>query len=297
MNSEQPLAELGVSGFNIFLLHGGTSMIRIGHNPNTNMLPMFFFLQREHPLLESVTAEPTGHNAMLADGRIDMAPISAFSYGEHWRDYAILPNLSVSTKGRVGSILLFSKVPLKELEGLTIALTDASATSVNLIKILLHHFYGVTPRYFTMPANLQEMFVKADAALLIGDAAIEAALSQPDCFVFDLGEEWYKQTGCSMTYAVWAFPKKLLTEREQELKCIYQLLLEAKAKALCNMDAVIGTCISMLGGSHDYWRDYFAQFNYGLDLTLVTGLRKYLELCFEQNLLPSRPVLEFWPKE
>jgi len=272
-------------------------MIRIGHNPNTNMLPMFYFLQREHPSLETVTAEPTGHNAMLANGRIDMAPISAFSYGEHWRDYAILPNLSVSTKGRVGSILLFSKVPLRELEGLTIALTDTSATSVNLTKILLHHYYGVTPRYFTMSANLQEMFAKADAALLIGDAAIQAVLLHPECYIYDLGEEWLKHTGCSMTYAVWAFPKRLLFERKQEIMSIYRLLMEAKAKALCNMNDIIGTCQTMLGGSQEFWKDYFAQFNYGLDHTLVSGLTKYLSLCYEQNLLPSRPVLEFWPKE
>ncbi|MCB8816642.1 menaquinone biosynthetic enzyme MqnA/MqnD family protein [Desulfosporosinus shakirovi] len=272
-------------------------MIRIGHNPNTNMLPMFFFLQKDHPLLESVTAEPTGHNAMLADGRIDMAPISAFSYGEHWKEYAILPNLSVSTKGRVGSILIFSKVPLKNLHGLTVALTDTSATSVNLTKILLHHFQGVVPNYLTMSANLQEMFAKADAALLIGDAAIQAALLHPDCYIYDLGEEWLKYTGCSMTYAVWAFPKKLLTERKQEIQATYQLLLEAKTKALCHIENIIETCQVMLGGSQDFWRDYFTQFNYGLDPSFVLGLNKYLDLCFEQNLLSSRPVLEFWPKE
>ncbi len=272
-------------------------MIRIGHNPNTNMLPMFYFLSREHPLLESITAEPTGHNAMLADGRIDMAPISAFSYGEHWQDYAILPNLSVSTKGRVGSILLFSKVPLKDLDGLTVALTDTSATSVNLTKILLHHYYGVTPHYVTMPSDLQSMFVKADAALLIADAAIQAALNNPDCYIYDLGEEWLHHTGCSMTYAVWAFPKRLISEQEEELKIVHRLLLTAKAKALCHMEDIVMTCQTMLGGSLDFWRDYFNQFKYGLDQTLISGLKKYLDLCFELNLLPSRPIFEFWPEE
>lgn len=270
-------------------------MIRIGHNPNTNMLPMFYFLQREHPLLESITAEPTGHNAMLADGRIDMAPISAFSYGEHWKDYAMLPNLSVSTKGRVGSILLFSKVPLQKLEGLTVALTDTSATSVNLTKILLQHYYGVVPRYLTMPSNLQAMFAKADAALLIADAALQAALLQPDCYIYDLGEEWLKHTGCSMTYAVWAFPKRLISEREAEIKTVYHLLLDAKSKALCNLEDIVGTCQTMLGGSLAFWRDYFNQFNYGLDPTLISGLQKYLNLCFELKLLSSRPILEVWP--
>lgn len=272
-------------------------MIRIGHNPNTNMLPMFHFLTKEHPLLELVTAEPTGHNAMLADGRIDMAPISAFSYGEHWKDYAILPNLSVSTKGRVGSILLFSKVALEDLSGLTVALTNTSATSVNLIKILLHFYYGVAPRYLTMPSDLEEMFAKADAALLIADDAIEAALRYPDCYIYDLGEEWFRHTGCSMTYAVWAFPKQLISQREEEIKTVYHLLLDAKTKALCNMEDIVKPCQTMLGGSLDFWRDYFTQFNYGLDHTLISGLKKYLDLCFEQNLLLSRPIFEFWPNE
>ena len=272
-------------------------MIRIGHNPNTNMLPMFYFLPKEHPLLESITAEPTGHNAMLSDGRIDMAPISAFSYGEHWKDYSILPNLSVSSKGRVGSILLFSKVPLKSLDGLTVALTDTSATSVNLTKILLHHYYGVAPRYLTMRSNLQGMFVKADAALLIADAALQAALLHPECYIYDLGEEWFKFTGSSMTYAVWAFPKRLISERKEEVFTVYQMLLDAKAKALCNMEDIVKTCQNMLGGSLEFWRDYFTQFNYGLDQTTVTGLKKYLDLCFEQDLLPSRPLLQFWPEE
>lgn len=252
---------------------GGTRMIRIGHNPNTNMLPMFHFLPKEHPLLESITAEPTGHNAMLSDRRIDMAPISAFSYGEHWQDYTMLPNLSVSAKGRVGSILLFSKVALKDLDGLTVALTNTSATSVNLTKILLHHYFGVVPRYLTMPSDLQGMLARADAALLIADAAIQAALLHPDCHIYDLGEEWLYHTGCSMTYAVWAFPKRLIFERERELKAVYHLLLNAKAKALCNMEDIVKTSQTMLGGSLQYWRNYFARFSYGLDQTIVTGLK------------------------
>ena len=272
-------------------------MIRIGHNPNTNMLPMFHFLSKDHPLLELITAEPTGHNAMLSDGRIDMAPVSAFSYGEHWKDYAILPNLSVSTKGCVGSILLFSKVPLKDLEGLTVALTDTSATSVNLTKILLHHYYGVAPRYMTMPSNFEGMFAKADAALLIADAAIQAALLQPACYIYDLGEEWFKFTGSSMTYAVWAFPKRMISERTDDVLTVYQMLIDAKTKALRNMDDIVKTCQTMLGGTQSFWKDYFTQFNYGLDQPTVAGLQKYLDLCFEEKLLPSRPLLQFWPKE
>ena len=141
------------------------------------------------------------------------------------------------------------------------------------------------------------MFAKADAALLIADAALQAALLHPECYIYDLGEEWFKFTGSSMTYAVWAFPKRLISERKEEVFTVYQMLLDAKAKALCNMEDIVKTCQNMLGGSSEFWRDYFTQFNYGLDQTTVTGLKKYLDLCFEQDLLPSRPLLQFWPEE
>ncbi len=195
-------------------------MIRIGHNPNTNMLPMFYFLPREHPLLESVTAEPTGHNAMLADGRIDMAPISAFSYGEHWRDYAILPNLSVSTRGRVGSILLFSKVPLTDLNGFDSCLDGYLGDFCKSDKDFASSLLRSSSPLSDHASDLQGMFAKADAALLIADAAIQASLQHPDCYIYDLGEEWFQHTGCSMTYAVWAFPKKLITERRRTTNCL-----------------------------------------------------------------------------
>lgn len=270
-------------------------MIRIGHNPNTNMLPMFHFLPQNNTFLERVTAEPTGHNAMLADGRIDMAPISAFSYGEHWQDYFVLPDLSVSVKGRVGSILLFSKVPLDNLQDKVVALTELSATSVNLTKILLHRYYQVFPKYLTTTSDLSEMFMKADAALLIGDLAIRAAAEQPDCLIYDLGEEWFKCTGCTMTYAVWAFPKRLSLERPHEVKTVYNLLIEAKEHALNHIEEIVRTCVGMLGGSVTYWQEYFGHFYYGINQEYIHGLQTYFDLCCEQGFLSSNPRISFWP--
>ncbi len=270
-------------------------MIRIGHNPNTNMLPMFYFLPQTNTFIERVTAEPTAHNAMLADGRIAMAPISAFSYGEHWQDYFLLPDLSVSAKGRVGSILLFSKVPLADLQDKIVALTDLSATSVNLAKILFHQYYQVFPNYLTMTSDLSEMFVKADAALLIGDPAIRAAAEQPDCLIYDLGEEWFKCTGCTMTYALWAFPKRLSIERPHEVKAVYNLLVESKEQALNQIEEIIKTCVDMVGGSTSYWQDYFGRFHYGLNQEYIKGLQRYFNLCCEHGFLSSNPMMSFWP--
>lgn len=270
-------------------------MIKIGHNPNTNMLPMFHFLPQKHPLLELITAEPAVHNALLAAGKIDMAPISAFAYGLHWQEYTILPNLSVSNKGKVGSILLFSKGRIEELAGKSVALTDQSATSVHLLKILLHRFYEVTPSYVTMPPDLNKMFGQADAALLIGDSAIKESLQNPDCYIYDLGEEWLNWTGCSMTYSVWAFPNKLLSTRSSDVQAVYRLLLEAKAKALMNLSEVVNASISMLGETPSFWHDYFVRFSYDLTPELLAGLDKYFALCYEEGFFANRPIFDIWP--
>ena len=270
-------------------------MIRIGHNPNTNMLPMFFHLPHQHPLFNWVTAEPTGHNALLAEGRIDMAPISSYAYGCHSDEYALLPGLSVSTRGKVGSILLFSKLPLAELGGRKVALTSNSATSVHLTKIILERFYDVKPVYETMSGDLAAMFAVADAALLIADMAIEAAMAQPDCLVYDLGEEWLKQTGFSMTYSVWAYPKDLILKRPAEVIQMQALLMAAKEKALQDIEVIVAACTQMLGGGTDFWRDYFSRFRYDLDHELLTGLEHYYALCYEQGFLLKRPRLNIWP--
>lgn len=272
-------------------------MIRIGHNQNTNMLPMFYFLSNKNPELDWVIAQPTGHNKMLAEGTIDIAPISAFSFGEHWREYAILPDLSVSTKGRVGSILLFSKYPLEELEGRKVALTSHSASSVNLLKVLLKEFYHCSPEFITMDAGLKEMLDEADAGLLIADQAIQAALSKPEVQIIDLGEEWFRQTGCSMTYSVWAYPKYLIQEKGEELRKTHELLIKARNHALTHMDEVVHTCVEMLGATSDFWFDYFRQFRYTFDSGLQQGLSRYFEYCVKYGQLSSQPEFMIWPDE
>lgn len=270
-------------------------MIRIGHNPNTNMLPIFHFLPKINALIEYIKAEPAGHNTLLADGKIDMAPISSFSYGQHWQEYYLLPDLSVSARGRIGSILLFSKFQMADLQDKTVALTGISATSVNLIKILLQKDYNVFPKYLTMTADLPEMLSKADAALLIGDSAIRAAAFQPDCLIYDLGEEWLRFTGCAMTYAVWAFPKKLIIERQHEVANVYNLLLKAKEQALNHIEEIINASIRMLGGSKVFWQEYFGNIYYGFNKEYQNGLKTYYHLCYEQGYLSSNPNISFWP--
>ena len=114
-------------------------MLRIGQIEYANCTPLFHVLREQFPGsgYEFVTGVPAELNRMLLAGEIDVCPSSSIEYAYHPDRYTILPHLSISSIGAVASVLLFSKVPVEELDGLKIRLSSESATSVNLLKILL----------------------------------------------------------------------------------------------------------------------------------------------------------------
>ncbi len=268
---------------------------KIGHNPSANMLPMFYYLDNTNPLFELVTEVPTGHNRLLAAGKIDMAPISTFSFGEHWDKYSILSGLSVSAKAKIDSILLYSKFELKDLDGRVIALTDTSATSVNLLKIILERFYQVKPAYVTMAPDLDSMLEKFDAALLIADEALAGLSRNTGCIIYDLSQEWYKHTGLPMVFAVWAVSNRVLAESPEEVGHVHSMLVKSKEMGLQNIDKIIDRCITSMGNDYKFWSAYFSQLRYGLEPELLEGLETYFGYCTELGLLPSRPFIKLWP--
>lgn len=265
--------------------------IVIGHNPAANMLPMFYHLDKSDPRLEFVFGVPAAHNQLMAAGQLDMAPISAFSFGQHWEQYTVLANLSVSAKGPIGSILLYSKRKLEDLDGRRITLTNTSATSVNLLKVILERFYRVRPDYLTMAPEFKSMLSEADAALLIADEALLGLSQTGNYRIYDLSQEWYNHTGLSMTFAVWAVSNVALERSPALIADVHKLLLDAKDRGLDCLGNVIDYCITTLGYDYEFWSKYFSQLRYGLEPDLLQGLKTYFAYCLEQGLLPSQPQI------
>lgn len=114
----------------------------------------------------------------------------------------MIPGTGIASYGPVRSILLVSKVPLREVR--TLAGDSSSRTSVVLAQILLGELHGSTPRMLSVSPNLDRMLEVADAALVIGDPALHL---QPESLPYpswDLGDEWTRMTGLPMVFAVWA---------------------------------------------------------------------------------------------
>jgi predicted solute-binding protein len=70
-----------------------------------------------------------------------------------------------------------------------------------------------------MAPDLSSMLEAADAALIIGDAALQLdppALSEHGFHVADLGEEWVRMTGLPMVFAVWAGNRSVWSEQLED---------------------------------------------------------------------------------
>ncbi len=194
-------------------------MITIGIIDYLNVEPLYFRLQERlaGKPIQFRRGVPTELNRALAAGEVDLAPISAIAAARMSSEVAILPNLSIATLGAVKTVLLFSwMADPRELDDCRIALSDESATSVELVKLLAQHFWRVSPRYAVEPQNLEDMLRRSSAALLIGDdALVESAhrrslpgRGQP--YAFDLGDEWLKWTGLPFVFALWAARREAL---------------------------------------------------------------------------------------
>jgi len=117
----------------------------------------------------------------------------------------------IACHGPVRSILLISKVPMREIR--TLATDTGSRTSVMLSRVILAEKFGVEPRIVSMRADLAPMLGDADAALLIGDAALRVDPAALPFETLDLGHEWTSMTGLPMVFALWSGRKEVMDSR------------------------------------------------------------------------------------
>jgi predicted solute-binding protein len=99
--------------------------------------------------------------------------------------------------------------------------------------VILAERFGVRPQVFSHPADLAEMLGKADAALLIGDAALRVDPATLPFQTLDLGAEWIALTGLPMVFAVWAGRKEIVHEPYGKV------FLDSLRYGLAHMDDIV----------------------------------------------------------
>ncbi|NDI34353.1 menaquinone biosynthetic enzyme MqnA/MqnD family protein [Chengkuizengella sediminis] len=274
-------------------------LIKIGEINYTNIWPILYHFPKKkfENQIQFVSGVPTKLNKALSEGELDMAPISSFAYAESFRNYVLFPDLSVSSFGKVNSILLFHKKPLEQIVNRKIALPTTSATSVNLLKIIIHKFYHGNPEYCYSTPQLDEMMKEAEGALLIGDDAIQAKWANSQYEVTDLGELWTNLTDSWMTFAVWAVRKDIADHNPKMVQHIFSLLKQSKEFGLNDKKEMIKEAQARIGGSESFWIKYFSELSHDFGQLQKNGLKLYYQFAREMNLIPEQVPIQMWTNQ
>lgn len=270
--------------------------VRLGQVNYINVLPVFYPLQAgwvQSPA-ELVAGTPAECNRALEQGEIDVGVVSSIQYARHHDSLILLPDLSISCEGAVGSVLLFSKERIDLLDGRQIALTSSSATSVALVKVLCRWYYQIDAEFTVMKPDLEEMLAAAPACLLIGDDALRARQHAEGLIVEDMGKAWWIFTGLPMVFAVWAARRDSVSRQPEAFAQLVQALYRARQVGRDNIDSVVAAAHERVGLSEEELKVYYTQQKYELGSTYQRGLLAFYSYCSRLRLAPPVSALEFF---
>jgi len=154
-------------------------------------------------------ALPSDCADQVAAGQADIGILPVIELAR--QKLAYFPGTGIACHGPVRSILLISKVPFREIR--TLATDSGSRTSVMLARVILADKFRNEPKLISRVADLPTMLGEADAALLIGDAALRVAPEKLPFETLDLGAEWVNMTGLPMVFAVWSGASAIVQPR------------------------------------------------------------------------------------
>ena len=238
-----------------------------------------------------VRGTPSQLNAQLVNGALDVSAISVLAYLQHAEELLLLPDLAIGSESGVNSVLLVSRVPLRELAGQTIAVTEAGATTPVLLRILLEQAHGVRARYEVAAAPFPEVLQRYPAALVIGDEALRALpVARDDYFAWDLGTLWRDWAKLPMVYAVWAVRRAVVEEVPERVGQLHEALLASKQWGLTHLEQVAQAAAAASGFPAGTVADYFRGIRYELDQPARAGLRRYAECAQALGAVPADTV-------
>jgi chorismate dehydratase len=272
------------------------SRLRISAISYLNTAPLMWDFEHGSPEHGEATADfdisytiPSACARALAERTADIGIIPAAAYTTT-PDLLIVPDVAIAARNEVRSILLISQMPIERVR--TIALDTSSLTSVALTKILFAKWLGGARTYTGMAPHLDTMLAACDAALLIGDPALQ--IDRARYVTLDLAEEWHARTGKSFVFAFWAIRRAALEGRDRA--GIAKLFKDSRDHGLAreNLEAIAEEWAPRLGLTLESVRTYLARnIHYYLDSPCLEGLALFYRLGAEIGALPPAPELEF----
>ena len=245
---------------------------------------------------------PAQLNQGLESGKIDISPSSSILPAvSPESDYFVLPDIAITSLTEVRSVILLSRRPISKLNNCSISLTGHSLTSIFLLKIILFRFQELDPESITFTTDEFAPDQTSEAALIIGDRALELYHNPPTGFkVCDLGRLWHQFTGLPFVYALWIGRQAVLAKKSRMVVDLHQRLTEIITELPEKLSDLAASTLSEKG--HEtaitssqlltYWRQAIS---YKLDRPALEGLDLFYQSANDLGLINKVPKLDFFP--
>jgi chorismate dehydratase len=261
------------------------SLVRIGAVGYLNARPLTWALDRDPHRWQIRYDLPAVCAGLLQAGAVDLGLTPSIEY-LHAPDYRFVPGIGIGSRGPVTSVAIFTTRPMAEVR--TIALDTSSRTSVALTRVLCHDWFAITPAFVPQGPSLEAMTAAHDAALLIGDPALEADAAALGLTKIDLGEAWTAMTGLPFVYAAWTGRAGAVSAGD------VAALQAARDEGLANLDEIAaeyaGPDARRTARAAAYLRD---NVRYGLGADEAAGLQLFLDRAAALGLGPKRDLQFF----
>jgi chorismate dehydratase len=233
---------------------------------------------------------PSACARALKEGTADIGIIPAAAYVQI-PGLLVLPDVAIASRRAVRSILLVSRVEIERVR--TVALDTSSMTSVALTKVLFEKWWGGGQTFTPMEPDVEKMLSEHDAALLIGDPALQ--IDRARYQALDLAEEWIRFTGKPFVFAFWAVRGAAPAEADPWLD-LAAIFRQSRDHGLepSSIDQIATLWAPRLGISQTEVRAYLTEnIHYQLDAGCLEGLRLFYRYATQIGALPTAPSLQF----
>lgn len=247
----------------------------------------------------------------LRQGQADIGIIPAIEY-QRIDDVVALPGMAIASKQEVRSLLVVAKRPIELAK--RIALDTSSRSTVALVRMLAAEYWRISPEFVDAAPEPSEMLRTADAALVIGDPALEISLKMdilsgkapsgeqccqgdPDdmpvpgfetLFVYDVVHQWRQLTGQPSVLAIWVGRRDAVTP-----EAVNDFLASKRYGQQRVREIAEAASIKLDLPPRALERYLTENINYDLDAENLSGLRLYFEKAAAAGIIPKARPVEF----
>ena len=269
---------------------------RLGHIAFLNVLPLTYALAHGAAKgLDILRATPAQLNGRLEARHLDVSGVSSITYARHADDLLILPDVCIASDGDVRSVLLVSRVPAEQIGNARVLLSDKSASSHALLKIILRRAYDAAPTYETRALTPSDPVPEdAAAALFIGDDALELYHNPPaGICIYDLARELIQVPCASLVFGICAAARGFAEAHPDALRMVHGRIV----RAFRDWDAVKAAAITEVLEDGRFTRAQLTEYLgravvWQLDEATLAGLRLFYRYAAEDGLIAHEPAIE-----